>query len=95
MPCLTTERRADLEVQLNRKEILLTQLYTAFDNFDGVREYRFDSGEAMQQTKYRSFSEIQIGIDRLEAQISRIRNILGGTGLSNIVLRRKGYYGNS
>ena len=90
MPCLTTERRAELELQLTRKETQLTSLYSAFDDFDGVREYKFNSGEDAQQTKYRSLPELQNTIDRLESQIARIRNILGLTGLYNIVLRRKG-----
>jgi len=91
MPCLTAERRAELELQLTRKETQLTNLYSSFDDFDGVREYKFNSGEDAQQTKYRSLSELQNIIDRLEANIARIRNLLGLMGLSNIVLRRKGY----
>lgn len=93
MSCLTTERRADLQEKLTKKEAQLTVLYAAFENFDGVREYRFDSGEGMQQTKYRSLPEIQKTIDIIESQIERIKRQLNGTGLNNIVLRRKGYYG--
>lgn len=93
MACLTADRRAELEEQLTRKEIQLTTLYTSLENFDGIQEYQFSSGEAMQKTKYRSLTEIQGIIDKVEAQISRIRRILGNDGLNNIILRRKGYYG--
>ncbi|KPK96023.1 hypothetical protein AMJ80_02465 [bacterium SM23_31] len=91
MPCLTAERRARLESTLARKETQLSNLYTAIDNFDGVASYKFDSGEGMQQTKYRDYKELQDIIDRVEAEIERLSRILGGKGLQNIVLRRKTY----
>lgn len=92
MSCLTAERRTELEERLQKKQALLETMYTALDNFDGVREYRFDSGEGMQQTKYYSLADIQNKIDIIESQIDRINRILNGTGLNNINLRRKGYY---
>lgn len=92
MSCLAAERRAKLEERLQKKQTLLENLYTALDNFDGVREYKFDSGEGMQQTKYYSLADIQKNIDIIESQIDRIKRILNGTGLNNINLRRKSYY---
>lgn len=92
MPCLTVERRTELEERLQKKQILLENLYAAMDNFDGVREYRFDSGEGMQQTKYYSIQDIQKNIDIIESQIDRIQKILNGTGLNNVNLRRKSYH---
>lgn len=93
MSCLTTERRTELEERLTKKEAQLVKLYEALDNFDGVKEYKFQSAETMQQTKYSTIKEIQDMIDRLEAQIDRINRILNNTGLKTIVLRRKGYHG--
>jgi len=93
MACLTIERRTELEERLTKKETQLTKLYEAFDNFDGVKEYRFQSAETMQQTKFSTIKEIQDMITIIEAQIDRINRQLGNTGLKNIVLRRKGYYG--
>lgn len=92
MSCLTAERRVELEERLQKKQTLLENLYSALDNFDGVREYKFDSGEGMQQTKYHSLADIQKNIEILESQIDRIKRILNGTGLNNINLRRKDYY---
>ena len=91
MPCISAERKARLTAQLIRKETQLDNLYTAMGEFDGVASYKFDSGEGLQQTKYRTIGEIQDIIDRIEAQIDRIQRILYGTGLVNITLRRKRY----
>lgn len=92
MSCLTVERRTELEERLQKKQTLLTSLYAAMENFDGVREYKFDSGEGMQQTKYYSIQDIQKNIDLIESQIDRIQKILNGTGLNNVNLRRKNYH---
>jgi len=88
MGCLTAERRRYLQEKLEKKERLLAQLYIAYENFDNVEQYKFQTAEAMQQTKYRDIKEVQDMIDRLEAQIERIKRQLNGTGLNNIVLRR-------
>jgi len=93
MACFTVERRIELEERLQKKIAQLEKLYEAFDNFDNVEQYKFQSAETMQQTKYRGIKELQDAIDRLEASIDRINRILGNTGLKNIVLRRRGYCG--
>lgn len=91
MICLTPETRQEYEDQLQKKQALLVTLYEAYNNFDGVEQYKFQSDVAVQQTKYRSMKEIQDAIDRLEAQIRRIRHILNGSGLNNLILRRTGW----
>lgn len=91
MPCLTAQERQEIQIKIDKKQTIVDNLYTAMENFDGVEQYKFSSGEAMQQTKYRSLKDIQDQITTLEAQIERLKRKLHGTGLMNVNLRRKGY----
>jgi len=90
---MTAERRQILQERLEKKIALLDKLYDALDNFDGIESYKFQSAEAIQQTKYRNIKDIQDQITIIEAQINRINRLLNGTGLNNIILRRRGYCG--
>ena len=91
MSCLSPALRARL---LARKALLETRLSSAELAFDDAmtahESYRFDSGEAMQQVKQRKLDEFTKLIDHLEAQIDNIYRRLRGTGVHNIVLRRRG-----
>lgn len=89
MAFITTALRARLEARLAAKEARLEALYAAETPLDGVKEYRFDPGDASQRTEY--FTPKQLGdeIDRLERQIDALNRRLNGTGVVNHVLRRK------
>ena len=94
MLVITTELKILLEARLVSKIARLARLYATEDANDGIREYRFDSGDGSQKTEYFTPKEMGDEIYKLERQIDSINSRLNGTGVINLVLRRKGYHGN-
>jgi hypothetical protein len=95
MSCLTTERRAEYQAQLDKLETQLTAIETAIDSgVLHVESASLDTNEGKQTTKYRSAKELYEAHEFILARIDRLRNILRGTGVVNLNLRRKsGRYG--
>lgn len=57
---------------------------------DSKGSYRFDSGEASQQVKNRSFDEIWTLIHNTEATLEHVCQKLNGTGITSLEMRRRG-----
>ncbi len=91
MSCMSPERRAEIQARIVKKKTQLTKLEAAMDEITEIESYKFDSGEANQQTKYRKIENIQKAIDRLEAQIDFLNRKLSGKSNANMNLRRKNF----
>ncbi len=85
---ITTARKNRIQARITAKETYRDALYELQTNFDSAESYRFDSGEGSQQTKFRSLSEVDNSIRRVESQIERLYRELLGHGIVNINLRR-------
>ncbi len=92
MACMSTNKRARLLAQLEKKEAQLLKAETAYDTLldsGDIESYSFDSGEGRQSTKRRALDSLEKTIDRLEAQIDALVRRLQGTGIMNITLSRR------
>jgi len=78
-----------LRNRITNKETRLAKLYTIYENFDEVKEYRFDSGEGSQRTEFRNISEVDTAINKLEREIDSLYRKINGTNLANLNLRRR------
>ena len=88
---ITSTRKARIQARITAKETYRDSLYNLQANFDDggdVESYRFDSGEGSQQTKFRSLSEVDMAIRRVESTIERLYRLLEGTAIINVTLRR-------
>jgi len=56
----------------------------------GIESFSLDTGIAKQSTKNYNIKDLSMEIRNLNADISRYRRILNGTGLMNIDMRRLG-----
>lgn len=91
MTCLSVDRQAQYQAELEQKQTQMTALNTAIaSGVLHIEMISFDSGEGKQVTKYRSAKALIEAQELLQSQIDRLINILGGTGLVNLNLRRKG-----
>lgn len=91
MSCLTSTNRTKLEARKALLEANITALYTALTSGSTeVKEYRFDPNGASQRVQYRSLNEISSTIDILERRLDSIDRRLAGTGLTSLVLKRRG-----
>ncbi len=85
---ITSARKTRIEARIKAKETYLDSLYALQADFDSVESYRFDSGEGSQQTKFRSLSEVDMAIRRIESTIERLYRLLTGTAIISVTLRR-------
>lgn len=93
MPCLPKVKKDYWMKRLAFYQAELEKLDEAMMNASTeVEEYKLNTGEGMQQTKYRDLEQIQKQISKVEYMIDWILNKLHGWGLVNLNLRRKGYY---
>lgn len=94
MPCLPNVKKQFWLKRLTYWEAELAKLDEAMMNATlEVEEYRLNTGEGMQQTKYRDLEKLQKQITKAEYMIDWIINKLNGWGLMNMNLRRKSYCG--
>jgi hypothetical protein len=90
MSCLTSERKAELQTRLEKKQAQLDALNDAIDK--GVlyiESAALDTGEGSQRMKYRSAEDLYKAAEFLEQQIDRLNHLINGTGLVTGKLRRK------
>ncbi|MCK5504572.1 MAG: hypothetical protein KAJ10_05390 [Thermodesulfovibrionia bacterium] len=89
MSYITPTKKARVEARISAKEAQLAKLDTAYEAASTeIEEYRFDSGDGSQRSKYRSLEKIGKEIERLEREIERLYQTLNGTGIVNLNLRR-------
>jgi hypothetical protein len=90
MSCLSETRRARLQTKLTKYEAWLDAIDNAQENgVFHIELYNIDTGEGRQQIKYRSMSQMLDEREKIQAVVDRLYNILEGTGLVNMNLRRK------
>lgn len=85
---ITSTRKARIQARITAKETYRDALYDLQANFDDVLNYKFDSGEGSQSTVFRSLSEVDMAIRRIESTIERLYRLLEGTAIINVTLRR-------
>jgi hypothetical protein len=89
MGCLTTTQISEKQAELAILESSLDAINTAITSGTlYVESYTLDTGEARQTMKYKSLSELLKARELIQSQVNRLRNILRGTGLMNLNLRR-------
>lgn len=89
MGCLTTTQISKKQAELAILEANLDAINAAITNgILHIESYTLDTGEARQTVKYKSLSELLKSRDLIQSQVNRLRNILRGTGLMNLNLRR-------
>ena len=90
MTCLSTERQEQYQAELDSLETQLTALNTAIaSGVLHIKSISLDTGEGKQTSTYRSADEMYKAAEYLQSRIDRLINILNGTGLVNLNLRRK------
>ena len=89
MGCLTTTQISEKQAELIILEANLDAINTAITNGSlHIESYTLDTGEARQTVKYKSLTELLTARELTQSQANRLRNILRGTGLMNLNLRR-------
>lgn len=89
MGCLTTTQISKKQAELVILEANLDAINTAITNGTlHIESYTLDTGEARQTVKYKSLVELLKARELTQSQVNRLRNILRGTGLMNLNLRR-------
>lgn len=92
MSFLPASKVTILKARLAQKVSSLSKAYIAMDeSLVKFKSYKFDSGEGSQSAIYRDVEDLQKTIDILERQIDSIMIQLNGTGIVNIVLRRRNH----
>ena len=90
MVCISTTELARINARITTYETLLTAADAAvLAAQTDVESYRFDSGEATQQTKRRKLKDLLNNVESIEAILRRLNQRLNGTGVINLNLRRK------
>jgi len=94
MSCLSASRKQRLIDSINKYEEIKTAIEAALLSGSlEIESYTFDSGEARQVTKYKSFEEMQKAVEWCDSRIEWAYGKLNGTSLINLNLRRKKYTG--
>ena len=92
MGCLTSTRRAEITAIIAKLDAQILRLETSFDTqLDniGIDEFRFDSGDGSQKTKYRDPMKTQELLTFLYSRRNRYQGMLDGNGIVSIGLRRQ------
>jgi Spy/CpxP family protein refolding chaperone len=88
MACLTTAEKQQLRDDIADLNEQIAAINAALKDSAGIESYKLDTGEGSQSTKYRSMKDMLDAKERLVAERNRLQNILRGTGLANMRLRR-------
>lgn len=92
MSCLPKGRIARIQANIASLAAQKTAIEEAFlNNLSELESYNFDSGEARQATKNRSFEEMQKAIDFCDRRIEWYYGKLNGTSVVKMNLRRKDF----
>jgi hypothetical protein len=94
MSIYSTMQRTRLEKQLASVQAALDALYTSRlqSVSSNVESYSIDSGEGAQRVTRKKDAELDLRIEKLEAQEQYLINQLSGKGLISIQLRRRTPY---
>lgn len=89
---LSTTREAEIQSRIDQLETFISQAYDAMTGAlttDGVKQFKFDSGEASQSAQYYDFEQLTKVISGLWSQIDFWNRKLNGRANVNLGLRRK------
>ena len=90
MSALTAAKRTELEAELATLEARLVLLNTAYTTIltTGMKNYKFESGEASQSVTYMDIDSVQKNIDLVTSQIASKKRVLTGGNLRRMTLNR-------
>lgn len=91
MGCLTTRRRAWIELQIEKKEAQILKAWATFEALleHSEKSYKFDSKEGYQALENVDLVDLQKVIDTLESELTALYRKLACKGLLVLNLRRK------
>lgn len=84
---LSTKTR--LEARITQRESVLAALYAEETNFDPIKSFELDTGEASQRVTRRSLRELREEITFLEAELEALYRRLNGLGIVRTLAIRR------
>jgi hypothetical protein len=96
MGCLTTAKRAEIQAQIDKLDILIAAYdatLLAAATGGEIEEYRFDSGDGSQKAIRRDPNSLNKLLETLQSRRNRLQGELDGTGIVSMKLRRKAGHG--
>lgn len=91
MSCLTSRRRAWIQLLITKKEAQLLKAWATFEALleQQQKSYKFDSKEGYQSLENIDIEKLQNVIDTLESEITALYRKLACKGILALNLRRK------
>jgi len=86
---LNPTAKTKIKARIARYEALLDAAEEQLLSLTEVEDFKIDTGEGSQRTKFRKMEDLRKSIRSYEIMIDHLYQRLNGAGLSNITLRRK------